>query len=196
MQPVGAKLLRLAQEGEEHGAGPSGLDLILPDAAELIWGAICFAVVATILTRLIFPKIRQSIEEREATLRQAQEQAEGARAESQRQLDEYKRQLANARAEANRLIEDARAQAEQVRKEMLAKAEREAEAVVARAQEQIEAERTRTVQELQSTIASLSIELAEKVVGRSLDGNAQRDLVDSYIREVAGMQRGNGSSTN
>lgn len=182
--------LFLAAETEEE---PSGIDLILPDPAELLWGAITFAVVAFVLTRMAFPKLREAVEKRERAIREANEAAERERQEAQREREEYRRQLANARAEANRVIEDARGQAEQVRRDIIAKAEKDAEAIVARAQEQIEAERTRTIQELQGTIANLSIQLAEKVVGRSLDGGAQRDLVDSYIREVAGMTpTGNG----
>jgi F-type H+-transporting ATPase subunit b len=53
-------------------------------------------------------------------------------------------------------------------------------------------ERNRTVQELQGQIADMSIELAEKVVGRSLDDSSQRELVDAYIREVSGMDSGSG----
>jgi glutamate racemase len=47
---------------------------------------------------------------------------------------------------------------------------------------------------LQGEIAEMSITLAEKVVGRSLDGKAQKELVESYIKELAGMG-GNGSTT-
>lgn len=179
-------VLLLAQEGE-HAEEPSGVDLILPDPAELIWGAICFVVVLFVLTKKAFPALRQAIEKREKTIQGNLEEAESAKTEAQRQLDEYKQQLAEARGEANRIIEEARQSAEQVRRDLTEKAERDAEAIVARAQEQIEAERNRTVQELQSTIADLSIELAEKVVGRSLDGGSQRELVDAYIKEVAGM---------
>jgi F0F1-type ATP synthase membrane subunit b/b' len=47
---------------------------------------------------------------------------------------------------------------------------------------------------LQGQVAELSIELAEKVVGRSLDGEVQRELVDAYIKEVSGMStNGDGS---
>jgi len=49
------------------------------------------------------------------------------------------------------------------------------------------------VQELQTQVAELSIELAEKVVGRSLDGESQREFVDAYIKEVAAMS-GDGKS--
>jgi F-type H+-transporting ATPase subunit b len=191
-------LFNLAQEEHgtttEHADEPSGLDLILPESAELIWGIICFAIVAIVLMKKVFPKLKETIEARENAIQENLESAERSKTEAQGQLDEYKQQLAEARSEANRIIEEARQSAEQVRKDLTAKAERDAEAIVARAQEQIEAERNRTVQELQSSISDITIELAEKVVGRSLDGDTQRQMVDAYIQEVSGM--GGQGSTN
>src|SRR5918992_1222263 len=138
---------------QEHGGG--GLSLILPATAELIWGVICFAVVAFVLMRVAFPAIRKTIEARETNIQSALEEAEKSKSEAHEMLEEYKKQLA--------------------------------EGIVARAGERIEAERNRTVQELQGQIAQMSIDLAEKVVGRSLDGESQREFVDAYIKEVAGM---------
>ncbi|MDQ3958360.1 MAG: F0F1 ATP synthase subunit B [Actinomycetota bacterium] len=191
------KLHSLLLFAQEHGGEdePEGIDLVLPAAEELLWGFIVFGIVAFVLNRVLFPKIRQGIEAREQQIESDLEAAETSKADAQRQLDEYKAQLADARSEANRIIEEARGQAEQVRKDIQARAEKEAEAIVARAQETIQAERTRTVQELQGTIAAISIDLAEKVVGRSLDDQTQREFVDAYIREVAGMS-GNGGSRN
>ena len=186
-------LIFAATEGEEE---PSGLDLVLPETAELLWGALCFLVVLFFLNKIAFPKLRQGIEAREQQIKGNLEEAETAKSSAQSELDEYRRQLADAKGEANRIIEEARQQAEQVRKDLTAKAEKDAEAIVARAQEQIEAERNRTVTELHSTIADMSIELAEKVVGRSLDGGSQRELVDAYIREVSGMGGSTGGSNN
>ena len=183
--------LLLAQEGEHER---EGIDLVLPETAELVWGVICFAIVAFVLMRIALPRIREAIEAREQKIQGDLESAENAKSEAHNQLEEYKKQLAEARREANRIIEEARSSAEEVRKDILARSEKEAEGIVARAQEQIQAERQRTVQELQRQIADLSIELAEKVVGRSLDGGSQRDLVDAYIREVAGMSSNGGTS--
>ena len=180
--------LLLAQE-EEHS---SGLDLILPAPEELIWGAICFAIVAFLLSRFAFPRLRETVEAREKTISNALEETERSRDEAKKLLDDYRKQLAEARSEANRVIEESRRQGEEVRKDIVARAEKDAEGIVGRAREQIEAERNRTVQELRGQIAQLSIELAEKVVGRSLDGDTHRDLVDAYIKEV-GTMSGNGS---
>ncbi len=185
-------LLILAAEGGEEAR--TGLDLVLPEAAELLWGALAFLVVAFVLGKFAFPKIKEVIEAREKQIQGDLEGAEGAKVEAQKMLDEYKTQLGEARAEANRVIEEARQAAEQVRKDVVAKAEKDAEAIVARAGEQIEAERQRTVQELQGQIADLSIELAGKVVGRSVDAEAQRDMVDAYINEVSGMGSNGGTN--
>lgn len=190
-------LLLFAQEhGEEvtdHADEPSGVDLVLPAVEELIWGFIVFGIVLLVLNKILFPKIRQGIEAREQKIQGDLEAAEESKASAQRELEEYRAQLADARSEANRIIEEARQQADQVRKDIEARARKDAEDIVARAQDTINAERTRTIQELQGTIAAISIDLAEKVVGRSLDDRTQREFVDAYIRDVAGMGADGGS---
>ena len=186
---LATQVLLLAQEGG-HTEEPSGTDLILPEGSELLWGAIAFVLVLFILTKFAFPKLRETVETREKKIQEDLENAEKAKSDAQGKLDEYKEKLAEARSESNKIIEEARQQAEGVRSDLVEKAQAEAEQIVARTQEQIEAERNRTVQELQGTIADLSIELAEKVVGRSLDDKSQREMVDAYIKEVAEMNGG------
>jgi F-type H+-transporting ATPase subunit b len=183
-------LLAAEEGGAEHAEEASGLALVLPEAAELIWGLVSFIIVLGFLSRVAFPRLKQAIAEREQTIQGNLEEAEKAKADAQRELEEYRSKLADSRGEANRIIEEARQSAEQVRKDLIEKAEREAQQVTERAQEQIAAERDRTIRELQQQIADLSIELAEKVVGRSIDAGAQKELVDAYIKEVAGMGNG------
>ncbi|MGH2682115.1 MAG: hypothetical protein ACRDIX_02655, partial [Actinomycetota bacterium] len=84
----------------------------------------------------------------------------------------------------------ARKTAESLRKDMLAKAEDEARQVVARAQGEIQAERDRTFEELRGHVGELTIELASRVIGQSLDRRRQAKLVDEYIDELA--RSGNG----
>ncbi len=189
MKHLATQFFLAATEGEEgggHADEPSGLDLLIPPIEELIWGIVAFAVVFFVLNKFAFPALRKNMEERDRKIQSDLEQAENAKHEAQRQLDEYRKQLADARGEANRIIEEARQSAEQVRKDLVAKAEKEAEQIVARANEQIATERDKTIQELRSTVSQLSIELAEKIVNRSIDEDTHRDLVDAYIKEVAG----------
>ena len=188
-------LLLAAEETAEHGAEEaSGLALVLPAIDELIWGTVAFIIVLGFLSKVAFPKIKQSLEAREQQIQGDLESAEKAKADATRELEQYRAQVADARSEGNRIIEEARQSAEQVRKDLIAKVETEAQGITQRAQEQISAERDRTLRDLQQQIADLSIELASKVVGRSIDPASQRDLVDAYIKEVGGMGNGGGSN--
>lgn len=182
------------EETGGHAEEPSGTDLILPATEELIWGAVAFLVVFLLLRKFAFPKLQEGVQAREKQIQSDLEAAEKAKTEAENEKRQYQQQIADARGEANRIVEEARQQAEQVRKDLIAKAEKEAEAITTRAQESIAAERASTMQELQSTVAALSIQLAEKVVGRSIDASAQKEMVDAYIKDVSAM--GNGSSKN
>lgn len=163
---------------------------ILPDIAELIYGGLAFVIVFAVLAKFAFPALGKMLEERTARIQGDLEGAEHARMAAEQELAEYRRQLAGAREEASRIIDDARRTAEQLRRELQARAEREAEAIVARAQEEIRAERDRVFQELRAQVGVIAVELAARVVGRSLDAEAHRGLIEEYLEQVAAAGNG------
>jgi F-type H+-transporting ATPase subunit b len=90
-------------------------------------------------------------------------------------------------------MEEARKTADSTRRDLLAKAEEESRQIVARAQEEIRAERDRASDELRRSVAELSVQLAERVVGESLTQERHLRLVDGYIEELSkrdGGERG------
>jgi F-type H+-transporting ATPase subunit b len=165
---------------------------ILPDAAELIFGILAFAIVFGVLAWKALPALNQMLADRAAKIEGEMEKAEATRVEADGVLSEYRTQMAGARDEANRIIEEARATAEQLRKDIQAKAEAESQATVARAQEEIRAERDRVFAELRSQVGDIAVELAGRVVGQSLDRAAHERLIDDYIDQVAGSGNGKG----
>ena len=54
----------------------------------------------------------------------------------------------------------------------------------ARSQEDIQAQVQRAMADLQGRVAELAIELAEKVVERSLDRETNMQLIENYINQV------------
>jgi F-type H+-transporting ATPase subunit b len=178
----------LAQEAEQSEAS----DLI-PAIQELVWGALAFAVLFFFMARVVLPRVNATLDQRRQKIQGDLEKAEEARTEAQQELGQYRQQLAGAKEDANRIIEEARKTAESMRKDMASKAEQEAQGIVARAQEEIRAERDRVFQELRAQVGELSIELAGRIVGQSLDKERHLRLVDSYIDELSGMSpSGNG----
>ena len=159
---------------------------ILPDAKEIIWTVIAFAIVFVILAKFAFPAVKKGIAAREDRIRSDLERAERARTEAEDTLARYQAQLADARAEATRVIEEARQAAESVRTDLIARAETEANEIRARAQADIANQRNQAMAQLRTDVASLSIDLAGRIVERNLDSDTNRQLVDSFIDQVAG----------
>lgn len=158
---------------------------LYPHASELIVGAIAFAVLFGFMLKFVMPKLNQALDERRHKIQGELEHAEATRVQADEQLAEYRRQLAGASDEANRVIEESRRTADQLRRDIQAKAEEESRATVARAQDEIRAERDRVFQELRVQVGEIAVDLAGRVVGRSLDQGAHEKLIDDYIDEVA-----------
>lgn len=158
--------------------------LFAPALPELIWGGLAFLIVAAVLIKFAFPALKKGLKQREEKIRGDLEGAEQARQEAEAERSRYQAQLADARTEANRIVEEARAAAEQVRQDVVARAEQDAAQIRARATEDIEGARERALSDLRAQVADISIELAEKIVERSIDRAAQEELIESYISSV------------
>ena len=157
---------------------------ILPATNEIIWGGLAFLILFGLLAKLGLPAVQKSMQERTEKIQGDLDAAERAKAEQASVLDRYNAQLAEAKAEAARIVEEARQSADGVRKDLIARAEAEANELRQRNAEQLTAERERLMGEVQGQVATLAIELAERVVEGNLDRDAQLRLIDSYIANV------------
>jgi F-type H+-transporting ATPase subunit b len=168
---------------------------LYPKAGELIVGLIAFAVLFFFTWKWVIPRFKQVLEERREKIQGEMERAEATRKEADKLQEEYRTQLNGAQDEANRIIEESRGTADQLRRDLQAKAEEEAQGIVARAQEEIRAERDRTFQELRAQVGSIAVELAERVVGQSLDEKTHQRLIDEFIDDVASNASGKTNGT-
>ena len=173
-------------EGEagEHEATVEAPNPILPEPNEIIWGGLSFLVLFVVMAKWGYPMIMKAMDARAERIRGDLDEATRARTEAESVLADYQRQLADARNESNRIIEEARQTADQLRRDLMTRAEAEVSELRQRSKDDIDAAKNRAMAELRSEVSSLAIELAEKVVGRNLDAESNKALVDSFISEV------------
>ena len=179
-----AALILAAEESEESG----GIDLLLPAAEELIAGVIAFSIVFFFIWKWAVPAFNTTLEARQAEIDAEVESAEKAKLEAESLLSDYREQMAGAKAEADEIVAEARTSGEAVKADIVARAEAEAEQIRSRAQDEISAERERVAGDLKRQVADLSMDVAERVVGESIDEDRQRQLVDRYIDDLGGVQ--------
>jgi len=124
--------------------------------------------------------LRQRGQRIETGLRTAEENIRGAQ-EAQRETEQ---QLARARAESQSIIESANKAAVVQRQALVEQAQRDADALVARARDAIGRERQAAVDVLRREAGRAAVEAARRVLDRSLDANANRELADRTIADV------------
>jgi F-type H+-transporting ATPase subunit b len=157
---------------------------ILPATDEIIFGGLAFVILFILMAKVAYPGIKKGMEDRAQRIRQNLDDAERVRAEAQGVLEDYQRQVGDAKAEAARIIDEARQTAEQLRRDLMARAEAEAAEVRTRSQDDVLAAQERAVADLRGQVATLAIDLAEKVVERNLDRDTNVALINSYIDQV------------
>jgi len=178
-----AQTLFLAtEEGGESGG--SGADLLLPATPELIAGIISFSIIFLVAWRWVLPTLNETLAKRQDAEKARLEAAEVAKQEAESLLSDYRVQLADAKGEAARIIDEARQTAESIRQETVGRTQAEAEEILVRARDEAAAESERALAGARIEVANLSVDLAEKVVGQSLDRETQLSLVDSYLRDL------------
>ncbi|GAA3879963.1 F0F1 ATP synthase subunit B [Saccharothrix violaceirubra] len=160
---------------------------VVPHTVEIIVGLIAFLLLFFVIKKFVSPRFEALYEERTAKIEGGIAKAEQAQVEAQQALAQYRDQLAEARAEAARIRDDARIEGEAIIAELRAKAQEEAGRIVAQGQTQLETQRAQIVAELRGELGKLAVDLADRVVGESLEDEVRRrGTVDRFLAELDG----------
>lgn len=163
--------------------GPN-LNPFNPEYGLFVWVTIAFLIVFYVLAKKVFPKLEETLADREQRIREDLEKAETTKQEAEKVLEDYKARVSQAREESNKILEEARATAETARKELVTRAEGEARLIVDKAQKDLSGERDRAMSELQAQLAQWSTAIASRIVERELNPEVQKELVESFIQNV------------
>jgi F-type H+-transporting ATPase subunit b len=162
------------------------MDLLIPSTGLLFWMSLTFFVVLFILWKFGFPVITNMVAERKAFID-----------DSLRKAHEANERLANIQKEGESILQEAREKQAQILKE----AAETREAIVEQAQEKarqegarlledaraaIEQEKKAAVADIRKQVATLSVEIAEKVLRANLkDDASQMGLIDRMLDDVS-----------
>ena len=162
------------------------MDLLIPSTGLLFWMSLTFLVVLFILWKWGFPVITDMVKERKAFID-----------DSLRKAHEANERLANIQKEGESILQEAREKQAQLLKE----AAETRDAIVEKAQEtarqegarllsdakaEIEQEKKAAIADIRKQVATLSVEIAEKVLRQNLQGDkAQMDLINRMLDDVS-----------
>lgn len=143
---------------------------------------VSFLLLFWLIKRIAWKPLMSMLEEREREINADLDKAAHDRTISQQQRVETEGQLREARNQANELINKAQLEGNALQKTIIKEANEDAQRIRQQAQREIEAERIRTLNNMRSEISELSIDIAEKIIGRELSGADQDRLIDEFIQ--------------
>ena len=161
------------------------MSLITPDFGLLFWMTLIFAIVFFILAKFGFPLITGMVKKRSDRIEQSLKDAEEARKTLKELAEEQKKLIEEARKEQARILNEAAASGDKIVQEAKDQAREQTTAMIEKAREEIRIEQETARREISNEIASLSVEVAEKLVrGHLNSAERQNALIDKLIEEA------------
>jgi F-type H+-transporting ATPase subunit b len=161
------------------------MELVTPGLGLIFWMTLSFAILLYILGRYAWKPIMKMIKEREDSIEDALQTAEKTKLEMANLQVSNEKLLKEAKEERELLLREARKVKENIINEAKQKATSEAGIIIENARQTILNEKMAAITELKNQIATLSIEIAEKVLSAELsDKEKQNQFINKLLNEV------------
>ena len=168
-----------ASEGKEPEPDIWGGDIFTSIFALLLFAAMFF-----VLKKYAWSPILSGLHGREEYIGQQIKDAEKMKSDADKSLRRYEARLAKAEERAKEIIEQAREDAEKISKKITDDAQLKAQEIVNQSTAALNTARSQAVRDLHQYSAELAVDLAAKILGKSIDANEHRQLIDSTISQL------------
>jgi len=160
------------------------VDILHISLPALILQTVAFLLLIWIMRKYLFGPINGVLEARQSEVENTVEQLRRERQSMETSRRDYETRLAGIEAEARDTIQAAIKEAQGMKDEIISSARADAEQIVTRARDEVVREKQQAMVELRNTVADLAVSAAGKILRRSVDDRAQRELVSDFISQM------------
>lgn len=159
--------------------------LTSPGIGVVFWAVIIFGLFFLLLTKFAWKPILAAVKAREEMIKGSLASAEKAREEMLKLQSDNEAILRKAREEREVILKEARDVRDKLIAEAKGKASDEAEKIVEKAKAGIEREKSKALSEIHDQVATLSIDIASKLLGEKLSKtDEQEKLISKYLKDI------------
>lgn len=161
------------------------MELVTPSIGLIFWMTLSFAILLLILGKYAWKPVMKMIKARENSIEEALQTAEKTKQEMANLHISNEKLLKEAKEERELMLREARNVRDGIIADAKKKAIDEANLILESARQNIQNEKMAAITELKNEIASLSIEIAEKLLTAELaDKDKQNQLINKFLNEV------------
>jgi F-type H+-transporting ATPase subunit b len=167
-----------------------GLESLGINMPTLLAQIINVALLFGLLYLVAYRPIMRMLDERSRKIKESMEQTEYIRQQAERAEGEAAKRIEAAAKEGQEAIARAMRTGEEVKQQAQQQAKQQAEVLIARARAEIQRERDEAIDQLRKEFADITILAAGKVIDRTLDKKAHRQIIDKVLRESTTLKKG------
>jgi F-type H+-transporting ATPase subunit b len=161
------------------------MDLITPSLGLIVWQLVIFGLLFFLLAKFAWKPIMASLQEREQSIEDALSLAAKTRQEMAELKAGNEKLIAEARAERDRVLKEAKEASDAMITQAKAEAQKAGAEEIEKARAAFNQEKVTAVASLRKEAATLSLEIAEKVLRNQLaDRSAQEALVATLLADA------------
>lgn len=162
------------------------MELLTPALGLFFWTLVVFLIIIFMLKKLAWKPILKAIKDREDSIEEALKSAEKARSEMSQLQSGIAEAKKEAAAERDRIMKEATEMKNNILDQAKKDAQNEARRIVDDARDAILKEKAAAMADIQSQVASLSLEIAEKVLAKKFENKGDQEaLVQEYLKTVS-----------
>ena len=157
--------------------------LTTPAIGTIFWTTLIFGLFFLILAKFAWKPILNAVKARDEMIKGSLESAEKAREEMLKLQSDNEAILRKAREEREGILKEAREVRDKLISEAKGKATEEAEKLIEKARAGIESEKRKALSEIREQVATLSVEIASKLLGEKLKQYRRTGETDRQLPE-------------
>ena len=148
-----------------------------------------FIILLVVLYFFAYKPVLKMLDERSRKIKESMDEVQKVKEQAAQTEEEFKKKIEAASKEGQEVISKAMRTGEDARKRAQDEAKQEAQGLVEKARVEIQQERNEAISELRQEFADLTIVAAEKVIGKSLDKETHREIIDKVLDESANLKK-------
>lgn len=160
------------------------LELISLNVWHVVASIANLLILTWIVKKFLFAPVQKMLAERQSQVDTLYSAAETAQKDADAAKAEYEEKLDGAKQEAADIVQNAVVRADRMSEKIIAEANDRAAEKLRTAEAEIAQEKKKALNEVKDEISDMSVDIAKQVVGREINKEDHKRLIDSFIENL------------
>lgn len=160
------------------------LELLIPDVWTAITQLCATAVLFFLMYKLAWKPVKKILDTRSKFEQEKLAEAEALKKENEEIAKQAKDIISDANRDAEAIVKEAREEGQTLKNELIEEGKRQSAQLLENAKHDMEMQKAKMMEEMRSEIVDTAISAAEKVLQSKVDEEAERQSINSFVKEV------------